>query len=242
MSENQSFWSTVPGILTGIAAVVTAVGGLLAVLSQTGVLGSKGDQELPDNEVVIEEGVTSGPESNGQTESVSTDSTAAGREIASITKKSAASAPESGTVKVNLLSSENGGQVLAATSDTWIKTIDGDERDFYFLESNVGGKTEAVYAFKDEKPAEFDTFTVLILDARDGNIKDFELLWGNESVRGKFHLIGKYQTQNMKLFKTPYQEFKFSPVTAKYLKVRLLSTWKYALIDAREFQLWGTLQ
>jgi hypothetical protein len=35
MSEqkSKSFWSTMPGILTGLAAVITAVGGLLIVLS-----------------------------------------------------------------------------------------------------------------------------------------------------------------------------------------------------------------
>jgi hypothetical protein len=39
MAKKQSFWTTVPGILTGLAAVITAVGGLLVVLSQTGLLG-----------------------------------------------------------------------------------------------------------------------------------------------------------------------------------------------------------
>jgi hypothetical protein len=148
----------------------------------------------------------------------------------------------SGAERINLLSSENGGQILVATSDQWLQTIDGMESNFAFYESNLRGKTEAVYAFKDERPAVFDTFTVLILDTQAGNLKEFELLWGNESATGKFNLIKRFQTENMKLFKTPYQEFKFPPVTAKYLKVRLLSTWEYALIDAREFQLWGTLQ
>jgi hypothetical protein len=39
MGEKSSFWSTIPGILTGIAAVITAMGGLLAILYQTGVIG-----------------------------------------------------------------------------------------------------------------------------------------------------------------------------------------------------------
>ena len=36
-----SWWTTVPGILTATAAVITAVTGLLAILSQNGVLGEK---------------------------------------------------------------------------------------------------------------------------------------------------------------------------------------------------------
>jgi len=39
MAKKRSFWSTVPGILTGLAAVITAVGGLLLALSQAGLLG-----------------------------------------------------------------------------------------------------------------------------------------------------------------------------------------------------------
>ncbi|MFQ5674423.1 MAG: hypothetical protein ACE5G1_00880 [bacterium] len=144
--------------------------------------------------------------------------------------------------RINLPAAKNGGQVLVGTSDAWLKTIDGEEKLITFYESNLGAKTEAVYAFKDVRPAEFDLFSVLVLETRGSNLKDFELLWGNESATGTFHPIGRFRTQNIKLFKTPYQEFKFPPVTAKYLKVRLLSTWEYALNHAREFQLWGSLK
>jgi hypothetical protein len=37
-SNNPSWWSTVPGILTAVAAVIAAVGGLLAVVAQNGYL------------------------------------------------------------------------------------------------------------------------------------------------------------------------------------------------------------
>lgn len=146
--------------------------------------------------------------------------------------------------KINLLSKEAGGHLVAATSDYWLKSIDGNENYFTFYESNLGGATEAVFAFKNERTATFDAFKVLILDTRSGNLKDFELLWGNESATGEFHSIGKFQTNNIKLFDTPYQEFKFSPVKSKYFKIRLLSPWQEhgQLIEAREFQLWGSLQ
>lgn len=41
MNDKRSFWSTIPGLLTGIAAIITAAGGLLIALSQTGYLGDK---------------------------------------------------------------------------------------------------------------------------------------------------------------------------------------------------------
>jgi hypothetical protein len=39
MSETKSFWTTLPGILTGIAGIITAIGGLLVVLYQIEVIG-----------------------------------------------------------------------------------------------------------------------------------------------------------------------------------------------------------
>ena len=47
MSESKSFFPTLPGILSGLAALLTAVGGLLFALNQTGVLGTKSAQESP---------------------------------------------------------------------------------------------------------------------------------------------------------------------------------------------------
>ena len=74
-------------------------------------------------------------------------------------------------------------------------------------------------------------------------MKELELLQGNESPTGAFESIGKFQTQNVKLFNTPYQEFKFSPVTAKYLKVTILSTYgNFPLSNVYQFQLFGVLQ
>jgi hypothetical protein len=47
MNNKKSFWSTLPGILTGIAAVITAIGGTVGVLYQTGVFGSKVQTYIP---------------------------------------------------------------------------------------------------------------------------------------------------------------------------------------------------
>ncbi len=45
MSEQKSFFSTLPGILTGIAGVITAIVGLIYALSSIGVIGSRGNKE-----------------------------------------------------------------------------------------------------------------------------------------------------------------------------------------------------
>src|SRR5271166_2404351 len=141
--------------------------------------------------------------------------------------------------RVNLLASENGGHVLAASSDSWVRTINGDENG---TDIGFGTGQSAVFAFKDERPATFDIFTMLIPGTHDSNVKEFELLQGNESPTGRFESIGKFQTQNVKLFNTPYQEFKFSPVTAKYLKVTILSAYAYPIPAVYQIQLFGVLQ
>jgi len=46
MSENkqkQSFWSTIPGLVTGLAGLLTGIVGLVTVLMQLDVLGGNGD-------------------------------------------------------------------------------------------------------------------------------------------------------------------------------------------------------
>ncbi|MDQ3195917.1 MAG: TIR domain-containing protein [Pseudomonadota bacterium] len=136
--------------------------------------------------------------------------------------------------RVNLLASENGGQILVASSDDWAKTIDGEEDQFWI-------KGESVFAFHDEQAAVFDTFAVLIPGTSGYHIKEFELLASNDNPTGRFDPIGKFTTQNIKLFKTPFQEFRFSPVKARYLKMKLLSRHDggdQAL--AYEFRLFGT--
>jgi hypothetical protein len=40
-NKSTSWWATLPGIITATAALVTATGGLLAVLYQQGIMGSK---------------------------------------------------------------------------------------------------------------------------------------------------------------------------------------------------------
>jgi len=42
-NEEKSFWSTLPGILTGIAAILTAIGGLIIALNAAGIISISPD-------------------------------------------------------------------------------------------------------------------------------------------------------------------------------------------------------
>ena len=125
--------------------------------------------------------------------------------------------------------------MLVASSRQWLKTIDGTGADL-----DIGA--EAVYAFKDEQSVIFDSFRVLIHGTSDTNLNEFQLLAGNDSPSGKFNPLGTFRTQNLLLVKDPYQEFKFSPVKAKYLKVKILSSQGHAITWNNNFQLLGMLE
>lgn len=125
-----------------------------------------------------------------------------------------------------------------APNNAWVVTIDGKEKEDEYREVKVG--EEAIFAFENDRAARFDTFGMLI--PRSGrNPREFELL-AADSTAGPFRSIGKFQPQNVRLIKTSgWQEFKFPPATAKYLKVRLLSNYEADMvwIDLFEFRLFG---
>jgi hypothetical protein len=74
-------------------------------------------------------------------------------------------------------------------------------------------------------------------------VREFELLAGNDSPTGKFDSIGKFKTTNAKFIKSPYQEIKFPPVTAKYLQVQLISSWSpFRDVEVYQFRLFGRLE
>ena len=223
-------WSkTMWGVLAGVVAGVI---GSLAVLHQTGFFEKQHPQS--QNQVQSTPSMTNiapaptkpGP---GGTE----------EQAASVAKPAPSTQPRSSVM--NVLSAENGGHVVVATNDRWPYAIDGDEKNWQYIDIGVVGSW-AVYGFKNDKPATFDTFKVLILGTESWNLKEFELLAGNDSATGKFESIGKFQTQNIRFFKEPYQEFKFPPVKARYLKVKVISSHGFSSVGVYEFQLLGALE
>jgi von Willebrand factor type A domain/Sad1 / UNC-like C-terminal len=135
----------------------------------------------------------------------------------------------------NILAQRNGGMLLAAPNDEWLKLNDSAED----RATTYGGA--GVWAFRDGKPATFDTFEVLIPGKDQYNLKDFELFVGDEGPLGSFRSIGKFSTQNMKMMQAPYQKFTFAPVTARYMKVVLATDHGGGYIASHEFRVQGTV-
>lgn len=227
------WWKTKSGVLAVTGGVIIAGIGLIAVLRQVAFFERKEIQP---------------PHTQNSVQSTPSSDTAAAPtkpapivqdEAASVAKPRPSTQPESSVM--NLLCAENGGHVIVATNDRWLYAIDGDEKNWQYIDIGVVGSW-AVYGFKDDKPASFDTFKVLILGSESWNLKEFELLAGNDSATGRFESIGKFQTQNIRFFKDPYQEFKFPPVKAKYLKIKVISSHGFSSVGVYEFQLLGGLE
>lgn len=122
---------------------------------------------------------------------------------------------------INLLSPANGGELLVAPEEHWNKIVSGNDRDKSGL---VRANQEAIFAFKDEQSATFSKFTMLIPDQNGSNPKDFELLVADD-LAGPYRSIGTCTTQNVRLMRTPYQEFTFPSTKARYLKLQAISAW-----------------
>ncbi len=134
-----------------------------------------------------------------------------------------AARPPSGD-RIDLLSSENGGEVITAADSSWTRTIDGDESSYGWVDFDKVGKSDATFGFKDGRAATFDTVSALIPSRNDRNVRQFELLAGNDGPLGEFRSVGVFTTQNILIMKSPFQAFTFAPVTAKAVKIRPLST------------------
>lgn len=232
--KSKSWWQTLPGLITAVAGIITAVAGLVVALNQAGFFERR----------VIPPGQPAGvleplakQTSSGPAGSASVGASGPPQQSAEPTV--VAQAQPQPSRKINLLAPENGGHIVLASSDDWQGTIDGKENQFQI---SYGIGKDAVYGFKDDRLAAFDTFAMLINGTEDWNIKEFELLISRDSPSGPFDSIGKFKTQNLKIFATPYQVFRFQPVKAKFLKFRLISTYGWPHPNAFEFQLLGSLE
>ncbi len=131
-------------------------------------------------------------------------------------------APPPAPVEFNLLSPANGGHVVAAPDASWQRVISGKDAD----EIEVRGEipAEAVFAFKDGRPATFGSFRLYIGATAAGNPAEVEVS-ASDAPSGPFRSLGIFKPQNMRLLATPYQRFEIAETTAKYVKVKFIASY-----------------
>lgn len=135
----------------------------------------------------------------------------------------------------NLLAAKNGGELVAAPNTEWLKLNDGkpDRATTY------GG--DGIWAFKDGKPATIDSVGILIPEKNQYNLKEIEVLVGDDGPLGEFTSLGTFKTRNLKMFKSPVQKFSFDPVKARFVKIRYLSDHGGGYIAGYETEVYGEL-
>ena len=201
---DRGFWTSFPGVLTGIAAVLTALGGLALALNQAGLFR----HEARTAPAAVTPATTVAVSGLAATEPAATDRPAAASDDA---PPASAAAPA-----VNLLTAGGGAEIVAASSDDWAKASDGDEATDALLTGEV------IYALGHGKGATFDTFGVFVPGTLSYNLAEYELATSDAGPTGPFTPIGRFKVQNIKLYAAPFQEATFPATTARYLRFRIV--------------------
>ena len=118
---------------------------------------------------------------------------------------------------LNLLSPANGGTIVKAGDPEWKDAVSGKDA----ARGRIRAPNEAIFSFRDGKPATFSSFATLISET-NAYIKEFELLVADKPD-GPYRSIRKFVTTDALIVDSPYQSVQFEPVTARYVKVKLIS-------------------
>ena len=140
---------------------------------------------------------------------------------------------------LNLLASENGGELLASSNPDMADAISENLQNYAWVSPNDW----AVFGFNQERPALVDRLDFYIPESSNGNLQSFELQVGMESTNGPFTSVGVFEPQNAYIQKKPFQEFSFGPVEARYIKIILGSPHgNTGGAYVHELRLWGRLR
>ncbi len=124
-------------------------------------------------------------------------------------------------------------ELIKAPQAAWEHLLDvGLDSSIRYAESG-----KAVFGFKDEHTATFDAVRIFINETDSYNVKTLELLFSAASHSGPFESAGMFEVENIRMMKTGgWQEFKFPPVTAKYVVFKMAShdgTWMRIIKDSK---------
>ena len=118
----------------------------------------------------------------------------------------------------NLLDPQEGGKLVIANQDGWRQVM---ERDLRTAVLSTHGF--AVFAFRDEKPAEIDAVAVYVESSSGYNVKELAVYAADQSETGPFRKVATITVPNYRNMRAPLHEFKVDPFTARYVKLELTS-------------------
>jgi hypothetical protein len=119
---------------------------------------------------------------------------------------------------VNLLLPENGGRVLQADHQNWQIAIASQPAS---ASLNVNGF--AVFELGRGKSTRFDTFATYVAETNQYNVKELVLLTSDVAASGPFRPLTQVTIPNVRDMQNPFHEFPVGPVSARYVKVQVVS-------------------
>lgn len=141
----------------------------------------------------------------------------------------------------NLLASENGGKLIAASRDDFKFLIDGTLQS-HGKSATIYFPQEGIFGFKEGKTALIKKVTTPIFKSYKRNPKTIEIWASKTSPTGGYEKVGTFETMDLAFAENPYQEFVFeTPVEAKYLKIKFIDSHGGSYISAHEIQAIGIL-
>ena len=203
----KTLWQTPIGWAIGAGVLLVGAAALLTVFKQIGWVGVS-------HTVAILSAAPSAPQAtntNTTAPPVANNTTGAGPEEQTTAKSVAKE-------RVNLLGPENGAQIVAAGEEAWRGILETQQPKCTFLSK----QSFVIVGLGKEQPTPIATLAVHVDAQGNYNLKQLALFAADDQ-RGPFKKIGEFEIPNHKNMRAPFHEFKFEPVTTRYVKLQTVS-------------------
>ena len=200
-TKPKTLLQTPTGWVVGAGALSLGIAALLAVLQHIGLIGTM-PQSIPQNSPPLAQ--------SKSPEKVAASDPGLVQEAAAV-KSSAAE-------RINLFSPENGAQLVAAGEEGWRRILETDGLKCTILSK----QSFATIGLHKEQPTPIATLAVHVEAQSSDNVK-LLALFVSDQERGPFKKIGEFEIPNHKNMRAPFHEFNFETVTARYVKLQIVS-------------------
>ena len=212
-AKPKSLWQTPLGWAMGAGVFLLGAAALLAVLKQLGWIG--------ETQMIVGQRA---PESAQATSSTSAQSPLVPEGAPQTQLIAKSTAPESvkpippAQERINLLERENGAEIVAAGEEAWRTILETQQPKCALLSK----QSFVIVGLGKDQPTPIATLAVHVDAQGNYNLKQLALFAADDE-RGPFKKIGEFEIPNHKNMRAPFHEFKFEPVTTRYVKLQIVS-------------------